>query len=85
MFRKAKLRVKVDAGMFGSERTVSFVAGQRVYNLLVDAVDVTDNQLEVGVIAESAKEKRALIQLPRDTFSSGSRIFVPSALLEPAL
>lgn len=72
---KSHLRVNVEAGMFDTERTVSFQAGERNYTLIVDEEDVQDNTLEVFVVAQDNGE--AIVDLPRDTFTSGSRIRVP--------
>jgi hypothetical protein len=77
-----RLRVKVEPGLFPSERTVSFEAGGRQYSLVVDQRDVQDDTLPVYVVAEH--EDEALIDLPRETFTSGSRVRIPrAALLEP--
>ena len=78
-----RLRVKVQPGMFQSERTVSFEAGGRRYVLIVDENDVTpDGTLKVYVVDQRGEE--ALVDLPRETFSSGSRVRIPSADLLPA-
>lgn len=80
---KRRIRVQVGPGMFSSERSVSFRAGDTDYTLLVDAGDVKpDDTLEVSLIAEN--EKEALIDLPRDTFTTGNRIRVPKTVLLPA-
>jgi hypothetical protein len=69
--------------MFKSERTVSFEAGGRRYVLIVDEQDVdADGTLKVYVVDQHDDE--ALVDLPRDTFSSGSRVRVPSSVLLPA-
>jgi hypothetical protein len=78
-----RLRVNVAPGMFQSERTVSFEAGGHRYVLVVDEQDIAaDNTLKVYVVDERGDE--ALVDLPRDTFSSGSRVRVPSSVLLPA-
>lgn len=79
---KKRIRVQVGPGIFASERSVSFRAGDTNYTLLVDADDVKGDTLEVYVIAENDKE--ALIDLPRDTFTLGNRIRVPKTILMPA-
>jgi hypothetical protein len=76
---KKRLRVKVEQGMFSSERAVSFRAGDQNYMLFVDESDVQGDTLEVFVVAERPDE--AIIDLPRDTFTSGNRIRVPAGLL----
>jgi hypothetical protein len=79
---KRRLRVEVQPGMFKSERTVSFEAGGRRYVLMVDEEDVKDGTLAVYVVDQQGDE--ALVDLPRDTFSSGSRIRIPNSALLPA-
>ena len=51
--------------------------------LIVDENDVTpDGTLKVYVVDQRGDE--ALVDLPRETFSSGSRVRIPSADLLPA-
>jgi hypothetical protein len=76
------IQVKVGPGIFRSERSVSFEAGDRRYELIVDQANLVDDRLKVWLVAEFGDE--ALIDLPRETFSSGSRIRVPTSLLQPA-
>lgn len=77
-----RLRVEVQPGMFPSERTVTFEAGGRRYVLIVDEEDVKDGTLQVYVVAQGGDE--ALVDLPRDTFTSGSRVRIPRSDLLPA-
>jgi hypothetical protein len=78
-----RLRVHVEQGIFPSERTVSFSAGERRYSLVVDEKDLENDLLPVYVVAEGDDE--ALVDLPQETFTSGSRVRVPrSALLDAA-
>ena len=78
-----RLPVTVQPGMFESERTVSFEGAGRRYVLIVDAQDIApDNTLKVYLVDERGDE--ALVDLPRETFTSGSRVRVPSAVLLPA-
>lgn len=78
-----RLRVSVQPGMFQSERTVSFEAGGRRYVLIVDERDVApDDTMKVYVV--EARGDEALVDLPRETFSSGSRVRVPVSALLPA-
>jgi hypothetical protein len=73
---------KVGGGMFSSERTVRIKAGGRIYNLIVDEQDVRPgNLLEVTLVGE--QNGTALVDLPRETFSSGARIEVPASELLP--
>jgi hypothetical protein len=79
--KTGRIRVKVRPGTFSSERSVSFEAGGKQYALIVDEADVRDDTLEVRVIAESGEE--AVVDLPRDTFTSGNRIRIPASCLLP--
>lgn len=82
MSRVKRLRVRVEPGMFESERSVSFEAGGKTYTLIVDKADVQGDTLRVYVVEQRGNE--ALIDLPRDTFTSGTRIRVPADVLLPA-
>jgi hypothetical protein len=77
--KTGRIRVSVHPGIFSSERYISFEAGGTGYSLFVDEADVQDGTLEVNVVAESNDE--VLIDLPRDTFTTGNRIRVPKASL----
>lgn len=78
-----RLQVTVGPGMFESERTVSIQGAGRRYVLVVDAQDISpDNTLKVYLVDQRGDE--AWVDLPRETFSSGSRVRVPSAALLPA-
>jgi hypothetical protein len=65
--------------MFQSERSVSFQVGDQAYNLIVDQSDVQNDTLSVYVVEQRGDE--AVIDLPRDTFTSGNRILVPASYL----
>ena len=71
----AKIRVLVEPGVFKSERSVSFKAGDRTYALLVDEQDVQGNTLVVQVIGENQDE--VWIDLPREDVNAGKRIKLP--------
>lgn len=73
---KTRIRVStVEPGMFSTERYVAFEVGGQEYSLFVDQSSVQDHTLEVQVV-ESYSD-RMLIELPRDTFTAGSRVYVP--------
>lgn len=76
-----RIKVQVEPGMFPSERAVSFEAGGRQYTLLVDAASLTGDTLTVYVVAE--RDQDSIVDLPRETFTSGSRVRIPSSLLMP--
>jgi hypothetical protein len=81
MTRK-RIRVgDIGPGIFSSERSVSFEAGGKHYNLIVDADQLQDNTLVVQVVAEGDKE--ALIDLPQETSISGNRIRILKEQLLP--
>ncbi|HEY3282338.1 MAG TPA: hypothetical protein VGN26_08710 [Armatimonadota bacterium] len=78
---KRYIRVKVDRGVFPGERTASFSAGGRSYSLIVDNGDIENDKLAVLVLGEQGDD--VLVALPRETFTTGSRLRVPKAILEP--
>jgi hypothetical protein len=77
--KSALLPVKVSPGMFTSERVVSFEGIGKHYTLIVDEMDVEKGFLKVYVVAEGDRE--VIIDLPRETFTSGNRVRVPSVNL----
>jgi len=76
---RAFLRVEVGPGMFSSEKTVSFRVNGTRYTLIVDSSDVVDNVIQVVVLER--KRDHAIVDLPRETFTTGNRIRVPLELL----
>lgn len=75
--------VKVQKGMFASEKTVSFEAGGQAYSLIVDESDLSaDSRLKVVVLDQS--QDHLVIRLPRETFTSGRTLKVPRALVVEA-
>ena len=79
---KRRIRVSVGPGIFSSERSASFEINGQQYNMIVDESSIQGDTMEVRVVAEG--EKEALIDLPRDTFTTGNRLRVPRAILLPA-
>jgi hypothetical protein len=77
-----RIRVTVGPGTFSSERSVSFEVNGKQYALIVDQADIQGDFLKVYVVAQTDEE--AVIDLPRDTFTSGNRIRIPRAALLPA-
>jgi hypothetical protein len=75
-----RLRVSVKNGMFSSERSVSFSAGTASYSLLVDEQDLTANNL-LRVVLVGIDGSDAVVELPRETFTSGTRIRIPRSLV----
>lgn len=78
--RQGRIKVEVRPGTFSSERSVSFAAAGQKYSLIVDETAVEDDALLVRIVDESAKDM--IIDLPSDTFTSGSRVRVPRELVE---
>jgi hypothetical protein len=77
------IEVKVGPEVFSSETVVSLQVGGENYELIVDKRDLQGDKLKVHVVARSGGE--ALIDLPRETLTSGSRICVPTSMLHPAV
>jgi hypothetical protein len=89
--RETVLKCKVGLGMFKSERTVTVKVDDTEYSAIVDADDVriarepVGDELVDGLVRVFVIERgldKALIDLPRETFTSGTRIIVPLSLLE---
>jgi hypothetical protein len=81
-----KHRIKVNSigpGVFSNERSVAFEVGGQSYTLIVPAQYVgEDGTIEVEVVAVRGED--VLVDLPRETFTSGNRIRMPRAELLPA-
>lgn len=69
------------AGLFSSERLVSFTVGERRYESIVDEHDVTGTRLRVRVVAEEPSTDRVLVDLPRETITAGQRMFLPKSMI----
>lgn len=77
--KKARIRVDVGPGVFSSERSVSFQAGEISYAMLVDAEDVCDNTIPVSVLGEVGSD--VWVDLPRETINAGRRVRIPRECL----
>lgn len=64
----------VEPGVFTSERSISFVAGDRKVALLVDAGDVEGDLLRVTVTGEHDGKVR--VRLPRDPANGGRDVTI---------
>jgi hypothetical protein len=73
------IRVDVSPGMFRSERCVSFEAYGKHFESLVDQRSVNGDRLRVRVL--NAEDDRVLIELPRETFTTGTRMWVSRSML----
>lgn len=80
--KRGRIAVKVDGGMFASERSVSFEGVGQTYHLVVDESAVKDGKLEVGILDEA--QDTFLVALPTDTFTTGSTVCVPREVVEVA-
>lgn len=80
MMENLGIRVKVEPGMFSSERFVTISAGDATYFLFVDVVSlIGENILKVYLVFE--EDEDVLVDLPQDTLNNGSRIRIPRDLL----
>jgi len=77
---KAKICVAVGAGMFSSERAVSFRVNGTTYNLVVDPSDISESNM-LSVLVIQREQDESIVDLPRETFTTGNRIRVPTSLL----
>lgn len=77
------IKVEVSPGMFSSEKTVSFSTGWATYQLVLDERQlVQGNGLPVQIVDETADD--FIVNLPTDTFTSGSTVRVPRKMVELA-
>ena len=76
----AYLEVEVSEGLFVSERNCRFAVGDRYYNLICDESSVDGTKMDIYVLEDTGTQ--ATVRLPRETFSSGDTIHVPSSLVK---
>ncbi len=85
------LPCKITKAMFRDERIVKFQVGKKRFTAVVDGADVieteeprtdqwTDGLLKVEIV--KTEEKSALIDLPRETTTTGKRMYVPYGMLQ---
>lgn len=78
-----RYKIKADStgpGIFASERSATITVNGKAYTLIVPAEYLVDGDyLLVEFVANRGDQ--ALIDLPRETFTSGSRLMVPQNLL----
>lgn len=88
---KELLACRVGRGMFENERAITITADDVEFSALVDADDVVvksaprGDETVAGWVKVSIVQKgkdRALVDLPRETFSSGPRILIPLTLIK---
>ena len=76
---KRQMRVNVGVGIFSCERSAWFTVNGKHYNLLADASFFDGDLMQVRVIAVQGDQY--LIDLPNETFTTGNRMYVPTAML----
>ena len=84
------LRCTIGPGVFRHERQIKIDVEGQIYRAIVDAGDVVESTengqvLSVGLVrvtVVSESNDTVLVDLPRETFSAGIRIFVPPELLQ---
>ena len=77
---KSRIRVtNVGPGMFSHEASIEIEADGQHYALLVPKDKLEGDELEVEVVAE--RGDKVIVDLPRETFTTGSRISIPRQLL----
>lgn len=74
-----KLKVKVDPGIFSTERSVSFDLDGRRYAILVDLSELDGDELLVRIV--EASDERLVIELPSAPPSGGKRVIVPRSVV----
>jgi hypothetical protein len=80
---KYRIRVRdIGPGVFSTERSATLDVGGQSYTLIVPTGYLDGETLRVEGIAERGDQ--ILVDLPRETFTSGSRILVPREALLPA-
>jgi len=93
LLREQYISCKVSSGLFRGERVVEFKVQGETYRTVVDRRDViekkepspdkwVDGLLRVRVLKKN--KETILIDLPRETVTSGKRMFVPPGLLQSA-
>ena len=80
---KALLNACVEPGMFSNERSVRFISEGRHYSFLCDKSN-TVGEDRVAVQVLEADDHHAVVALPGECFSGGSRARVPRSMLLPA-
>jgi hypothetical protein len=83
MMEKLGIKVKVEPGMFSSERFVTITTKDTAYFLFVDASSLEGDILRVYVVYKYEESDDALVDLPQDTLNNGSRVRIPRDLLVP--
>lgn len=78
------LKVGVSRGTFACERCCSiFVPPDRHYETIVDESDVWGEYLAINLLAiPPDSDNNVIIELPRDTFTTGTRLLVPYEWLQ---
>ena len=73
-----KHKIKADStgpGVFANERSATLVVNGEAYTLIVPQEYIQGDYLLVELVARRGDQ--ALVDLPRETFTSGPRLMVP--------
>jgi hypothetical protein len=77
------ITVKLELGMFESERFVSFDADGEYYHLIVDLGDLDGDRMGVDVIGRESGTYT--VRLPRETFTTGATLKLPESIVHSVL
>ena len=78
--KRGRIAVKVERGLFSTERSISFRGAGQTYHLLVDETALRDDKLKVGILDEF--DDSFVVALPNETFTTNNIIRVPRELIE---
>jgi hypothetical protein len=73
------IKAKISPGMFSSERAVSFSVGGVNYNLFADERCVSGDEMSVTLVGYT--NGYAVVDLPGEPISSGSRVRIPAEMV----
>jgi hypothetical protein len=73
----------ISPGIFSTERFVQIEVAGKPYSLLVDRNSVREDDRTMKVWVVESRDDDVLVELPRETFTAGSRFFIPRKELLP--
>jgi len=80
-----KLQVRIlGRGLHPSEQVVEVDSTEGPQRLVIDASQVQDSSIDVGQVL-SSRERRYLVELPRETFSGLWRVWVDKDLVRDGI
>lgn len=74
---------EIGPGVFSNERSVTFQIGGQSYTLIVPVEYLREDSMELQVEVVAERGAEVLVDLPRETFTSGLRVQMPRASLLP--